>query len=156
MQAHRHRHCDNISKNKCPRIDTDKIYSCLQWFMTNNSRLPVWLTCLVPRQRGGWSRSRHANEPRSGRAGAHVDRHHALLFWTLIGQFGSTCFNALQSRDWRRNRKTDQHRTHGPDLSFGSWITPMCTVWVLAVCSNNKIDTNSESTFWASTSKENT
>ncbi|KAG7224621.1 hypothetical protein INR49_011374 [Caranx melampygus] len=35
---------------------------------------------VISRQQGGQSRSRHANEPRSGRAGAHVDQHHALLF----------------------------------------------------------------------------
>lgn len=47
--------------------------------------LRVWLTALISRQGGGKSRSRHANETRSGRAGAHVDQHHALLSWALIG-----------------------------------------------------------------------
>lgn len=58
----------------------------------------VWLTALISRQGGGKSRSRHANETSSGRAGAHVDQHHALLSWALIGSLApdqSSCGASL-------------------------------------------------------------
>jgi len=40
-------------------------------------------------------------------AGAHVDRHHALLFSTPIGSLASTCANALQGRATAKTRKLE-------------------------------------------------
>ena len=59
----------------------------------------------------------HVNEPRSGGAGAHVDRHHALLFCALIGQFASTCFNALRARGRAKPWRAVPSGSHGRNLS---------------------------------------
>lgn len=59
----------------------------------------------------------HVNEPRSGGAGAHVDRHHALLFCALIGQLASTCFNALRARGGSKPWRAVPSGSHGRNLS---------------------------------------